>query len=275
MTETLNADRDRLIHILVVHFDMFRAKAEEAADLFLHDKALALRTRTDGVEPAEWQVEAAYEAAAKVLQGTSADIGIGELDRLVRAALRAAAHPAPERSKVGVPSELLFTTIQDAYLRGLDWGRKYQSTEEEELKASYDYADKTVAALEPSPIHTGEVAHERDNTFDLDRSIDSPTDRHEKANRALYNVIDWTGAYRGQIALTSDEHRAINPIRPISVSASPPPVTISPEGVTDAMVFAGAKVVAERSGYKAVFEEHEAMSQAVIRAALEARHADQ
>jgi hypothetical protein len=34
-------DRDRLIHILVVHFDMFRDKAEEAADLFLHDKTLA------------------------------------------------------------------------------------------------------------------------------------------------------------------------------------------------------------------------------------------
>jgi hypothetical protein len=40
---TISDDRDRLIHILVVHFDMFRAKAEEAADLFLHDKTLAAR----------------------------------------------------------------------------------------------------------------------------------------------------------------------------------------------------------------------------------------
>lgn len=46
----------------------------------------------------------------------------------------------------GVGDDALFITIQDAYLRGLDWGRKYGSTEAEELKASYDYADKTIAA---------------------------------------------------------------------------------------------------------------------------------
>lgn len=57
--------------------------------------------------------------------------------------------------------DVLFVTIQDAYLRGLDWGRKYGSTEAEELKASYDYADKTtakLAAASPSPVpsqHTG------------------------------------------------------------------------------------------------------------------------
>lgn len=38
---SIETDRDRLIHILVVHYDMFRHKAEEAADLFLHDKVLA------------------------------------------------------------------------------------------------------------------------------------------------------------------------------------------------------------------------------------------
>lgn len=41
MTDVLSVDRDRLIHILVVHYDMFRDKAEEAADLFLHDKTLS------------------------------------------------------------------------------------------------------------------------------------------------------------------------------------------------------------------------------------------
>lgn len=39
-TETVSTERDRLIHILVVHFDMFRDKAEGAADLFLHHKTL-------------------------------------------------------------------------------------------------------------------------------------------------------------------------------------------------------------------------------------------
>lgn len=48
---------------------------------------------------------------------------------------------------VEVKGDVLFTTIQDAYLHGMDWGRKYGSTEAEEIKASYDYADKTTAAL--------------------------------------------------------------------------------------------------------------------------------
>lgn len=43
MTSPIGSERDRLIHILVVHFNMLRTKAEEAADLFLHDKALAAR----------------------------------------------------------------------------------------------------------------------------------------------------------------------------------------------------------------------------------------
>lgn len=42
--KALEQDRARLIHILVVHFDMFRDKAEEAADLFLHDKTLVARS---------------------------------------------------------------------------------------------------------------------------------------------------------------------------------------------------------------------------------------
>lgn len=37
---SIEKDRDRLIHILVVHCDMPRKKAEEAADLFLHDKKI-------------------------------------------------------------------------------------------------------------------------------------------------------------------------------------------------------------------------------------------
>lgn len=41
---TISGQRDRLIHILVVHYDMFREKAEEAADLFLHDQTLSLRS---------------------------------------------------------------------------------------------------------------------------------------------------------------------------------------------------------------------------------------
>lgn len=40
MPDKITAQRDRLIHILVVHFDMFRDKAEQAADLFLHDQSL-------------------------------------------------------------------------------------------------------------------------------------------------------------------------------------------------------------------------------------------
>lgn len=39
--KALEQDRARLIHILVVHFDMLRTKAEEVADLFLHDKTLS------------------------------------------------------------------------------------------------------------------------------------------------------------------------------------------------------------------------------------------
>lgn len=46
MTASLSADRDRMIHILVVHFDMFRDRAEAAADLFLHHKTLAPPTET-------------------------------------------------------------------------------------------------------------------------------------------------------------------------------------------------------------------------------------
>lgn len=55
---------------------------------------------------------------------------------------------------VTVRNELLFVAIQDAYLRGLDWGRKYGSTEEEELKASYDYADKTTSGLRSQSLST-------------------------------------------------------------------------------------------------------------------------
>ena len=55
----LSDERDRLIHILVVHFDMFRAKAEEAADIFLHDKTLSRRSvdTADGLEAVAWVTE--------------------------------------------------------------------------------------------------------------------------------------------------------------------------------------------------------------------------
>ena len=53
---TTSDDRDRLIHILVVHYDMFRDKAEEAADLFLHDKVLAAaKVRANSEGDGEWQ----------------------------------------------------------------------------------------------------------------------------------------------------------------------------------------------------------------------------
>lgn len=57
---------------------------------------------------------------------------------------------------------------------------------------------------------------DRDNTFDLDLSVDYPGPRHAGAGRRLYNIIDWTGQTRGQIALTREEFQAINPIRRIA-----------------------------------------------------------
>ena len=90
----LSNERDRLIHILVVHFDMFRAKAEEAADLFLHDRTLSRRSL---------ETAGAYEAAAAVLRGTSADIAVGELDRMVRAVIAAlASRPSRSTQQGGV-----------------------------------------------------------------------------------------------------------------------------------------------------------------------------
>lgn len=56
----------------------------------------------------------------------------------------------------------------------------------------------------------------RFTTFDLERSNDWPTEANHKAGRRLYNVIDWAGYHRGQIALTADEHAAINPLRALS-----------------------------------------------------------
>jgi hypothetical protein len=71
MTESnVSAERDRLIHILVVHYDMFRDKAEEAADLFLHDKALALRTPSDGVKPLKWGETSYGKPEAITVAGT-------------------------------------------------------------------------------------------------------------------------------------------------------------------------------------------------------------
>lgn len=99
----LSNERDRLIHILVVHFDMFRAKAEEAADLFLHDRTLSRRSleTAGGVDEAD--VSRAYEAAAAVLRGTSADIAVGELDRMVRAVIAAlASRPSRSTQQGGV-----------------------------------------------------------------------------------------------------------------------------------------------------------------------------
>jgi len=51
--------------------------------------------RSEPVPLTEKMVELAYVAAADVLHGTSADIGAGELDRVVRAALTAALQVKP------------------------------------------------------------------------------------------------------------------------------------------------------------------------------------
>lgn len=53
----------------------------------------------------------------------------------------------------------------------------------------------------------------RFTTFDLERSYDWPGDANRKVGRNLYNVIDWAGYHRGQIALTPEEHAAIDTIR--------------------------------------------------------------
>ena len=59
---------------------------------------------------------------------------------------------------------------------------------------------------------------DRFQTFDLDRSMDYPGDRHSREGRNLYNVIDWTGQHRGQIALTPAERDAIQPLQPAAAA---------------------------------------------------------
>lgn len=75
--KALEAGRDRLIHILVVHFDMFREKAEEAADLFLHDKTLsALPAPDDGLAE---RLRAAYAKVAEWPEYRMAPDAVAEL----------------------------------------------------------------------------------------------------------------------------------------------------------------------------------------------------
>ena len=61
---------------------------------------------------------------------------------------------------------------------------------------------------------------EQFQTFDLDRSMAPPSERHSKEGRNLYNVIDWTGQHRGQIALTTAERDAIAPLQPAAALTS-------------------------------------------------------
>lgn len=67
-------------------------------------------------------------------------------------------------------------------------------------------SEKIAESAEHEPVHPSHLI------FDLDRSFDWPGTANSRAGRNLYNVIDWTGGYRGQIALTPGEARALNPL---------------------------------------------------------------
>lgn len=57
---------------------------------------------------------------------------------------------------------------------------------------------------------------DRKLTFDLELSVDYPREADAKLGRRLYNVIDWAGCHRGQIALLPQEQAAIQVIRPVA-----------------------------------------------------------
>ncbi len=73
-----------------------------------------------------------------------------------------------------------------------------------------------LAALSASSVASGVKAQ-----YDLQRSLDFAGDANFKAGRDLWNVIDWRGEYRGQIALTVDEADALVPRRTLSCLSHP------------------------------------------------------
>lgn len=50
-------------------------------------------------------------------------------------------------------------------------------------------------------------------TFDLQRSNDWQGEANGKAGGSLYNVIDWRGEFRGQVALKPEEAQQLTPLR--------------------------------------------------------------
>lgn len=56
------------------------------------------------------------------------------------------------------------------------------------------------------------AVHPSHMIFDLQRSHDWQGEANYKADRSLYNVIDWRGEFRGQIALTREEALLLNPL---------------------------------------------------------------
>ena len=67
-------------------------------------------------------------------------------------------------------------------------------------------SEKIEASAEQPAVHPSHLI------FDLQRSNDWQGEANGKAGRSLYNVIDWRGEYRGQIALTQAEALALNPL---------------------------------------------------------------
>lgn len=67
-------------------------------------------------------------------------------------------------------------------------------------------SEKIAESAERDAVHPSHLI------FDLDRSHDWPGEANRKAGRNFYNVIDWRGEFRGQIALTADEALALNPL---------------------------------------------------------------
>lgn len=119
--------------------------------------------------------------------------------------------PAPERSK-----EEVFSKLHKAYLRGVGWaGRNPDANEAEQYKAAYDYADAETSALEPSPIHKGEVIGW---AFDIATRVAMVSD--EPAQYTSFEP-------RISFDRPSVPEGSIRNLRPLY--ASPHPVTISPE----------------------------------------------
>lgn len=109
MTDSkITDERDRLIHILVVHFDMFRDKAEEVADLFLHDKTLASRRQ----EPVNGHVREILNAVAHV----GVDFGYGPYV-LEEKFIKAAQQILEGQEAVNEPAELATSGSAAEYSR--------------------------------------------------------------------------------------------------------------------------------------------------------------